>query len=290
MALERNNFGDPLYKAAATAFVIIDHFLGSEFSRQYIELSDHPHPFMHNGHSEAWDYRITYQDRVCKLADYLFALQDENGFDVLVTRFKTRDPRSVFFEAMIARIFRRRGFRIKLQIETGTKGDDFDFQATQGPDKINVEVTACTNERFSDTNLRNIINAKRKQLPSTNPAAIFCILPVTWLANYSGYLNSELDRVTSEYFRATSRRSSDDKSRINSITYCMEATERVGSGAIVGSIMHTVLIENARLDFDLSFLFEDDPHVLVGGLSGRDDPEATLKLNLTSLSYWKLIR
>jgi hypothetical protein len=111
-----------LDRSISAAFVIIQHFLGMDFSDNYIDLShDRPDPFMRNSFSMEWNDRILYQDRVCALAHYLYLLRHIDGFDALILRFKKRrgDVRAVFFEAMSAAKFKRAGFSIKVITESG---------------------------------------------------------------------------------------------------------------------------------------------------------------------------
>jgi hypothetical protein len=74
------------------------------------------------------------------------------------------------------------GFDVRARPEAGVRGEDFDFQAVRDGETINVEVAAWTSSAFSIQTVENALHRKRKQLPDTNPAMIFCVLPESWFA------------------------------------------------------------------------------------------------------------
>jgi hypothetical protein len=67
---------------------------------------------------------------VIDLADAIFLLKDEDGFDILLSRIALRPLRSVYFEAIAAKYFRNAGFRIEIRKEAFVRGHDFDFSAS----------------------------------------------------------------------------------------------------------------------------------------------------------------
>ena len=172
---------DALERRYAAATVILRHYLGESFIAECVCLSETPDPFMLNEFDESSDNRFVHMQRVCALADYLFILRDITGFDILLDRIVTRRPlRAPYFEARTASYFRTAGYALTVREERRVKREDFDFQAILNGEKINIEVTACTNAAFSEKNVSNILDEKRKQLPDDAPAAIYCIVPVEW--------------------------------------------------------------------------------------------------------------
>jgi len=280
-AIAKGGFYDDLAKAIAVAFVIIEHFLGKDFSDRYIAPSNNPNPYMMNGFDTDPGSRFLYQDRVIRFADYLYRLQGEQGFDILLERFTSnRDMRSVNLEAMVANYFKKHQFDVEILRLTGVKGRDFDFTAMRNVDVFNVEVTGCTNDKFSARNLTNVLNSKRKQLPSTGPALLYCILPQEWLSHYPD-LNFGLFHVTCNFYEISKR--------INAVIYVMSQIRRIGSGAAFFDVFAPITNPNARFKPDLSFLFQDKPELraLQRELLANSDKNFPAKLD--SLSYWPLI-
>jgi hypothetical protein len=150
------------------------------------------------------EYHATYPLNVIRLAETLFIIRRCEGFSCLCDRFKSRDLRSTFFEASVARMFAVAGFSPQFRPEIGEIEKDFDFTATNGNEIINIEVTALTARRFSYNTIKTALNRKREQLPRDNPAAIFCIIPELWSKQQID-LNAEIERSAKRFFGSTSR-------------------------------------------------------------------------------------
>jgi hypothetical protein len=235
----------------AAAVVILRYFLGENFIARRVRLSETPDPFLLNEFDEQSDNRFIHVQRVCALADYLYTLKEVEGFDVLLERLSTRETRGSYFEARILHYFQQDNFEVAIKHESGVKRGDFDFTAFGGGDKLNVEVTSCTNDRFSVTNLRNVLNAKRKQLPHTAPAALYCILPVRWFESYSDLQFGLMD-VTLSFFRTTHR--------INYVCYVWDPLEKLKTGVVLAEVSFPIVNPATRHRApDLSFLFKDKP-------------------------------
>jgi hypothetical protein len=200
---------------------IIKFFLGEEFMERYIRLSETPDNFMCNGFNDSNAYRMVYQDRVALLADFLFKLNADREFKELVKRFNSnRDIRSVFTEAMSASSFKDKTFNVEMVTASGIKTHDFDFKAINYRTEINVEVTACTNDRFSYKNLSNVLAAKRKQLPNNAPAILFCDILERWLSHYPD-LKFGVMQTTFDFFKKSRR--------INAIVYVIPVFDKYDS-------------------------------------------------------------
>ena len=154
--------------------------------------------------NEAGDLSAHYPLNVLRLADALFTLRRSPGFSEICRRFMGRDLRSTYFEVSVARRFADNGASLDFRAETGKKGEDFDFAAAVGSETVNVEVTALTAPSFSTNTIENALNTKRKQLPPTKPAAIFCIMPEAW-AHQGVNLNAETYNIPQKFFKSTGR-------------------------------------------------------------------------------------
>jgi hypothetical protein len=89
--------------------------------------------------------------------------------------------------------------------------EDFDFYASRDGETVNVEVTALTLGQFSPQNVENALQHKRKQLPDTDPAIIFCVLPESWSETPMGVA---LGKLTKKFFGNTRR--------ISAVVYVIE--------------------------------------------------------------------
>jgi hypothetical protein len=155
----------------------------------------------------------TYVLRLGLIAETLFLLRASDGFDEFCWRLRERDLRAAFYEAFAARLFFDAQFQIHARPETYIKGDDFDFWATKGQQRVNVEVTTLAEKRFSQKTIPNSLNKKRQQLPDTAPAVIVVGLPNQWMAEKRDW-NSYLLQVSNNFFRGSKK--------INAIVFLQE--------------------------------------------------------------------
>lgn len=137
-----------------------------------------------------------HASRTLLIGETLFMLRSEPGFPEICRRLRSHDFRSAYFELYATRMFTEAGFAIFARPETGVKGQDFDFRAANNDEAINVEVTALTPEEYSPTTITNALHKKRKQVPDTEPAVIFCALPESWNPKIN-----EMDHAMSEIVR-----------------------------------------------------------------------------------------
>jgi hypothetical protein len=152
---------------------------------------------------------------------------------------------------MSASSFKDKTFNVEMVTASGIKTHDFDFKAINYRTEINVEVTACTNDRFSYKNLSNVLAAKRKQLPNNAPAILFCDIPERWLSHYPD-LKFGVMQTTFDFFKKSRR--------INAIVYYVMHQIRHLKSAVVSTTINVPLFNSsARYQTDLSFLCEDVP-------------------------------
>lgn len=278
---------DVVFKTYLTAVTIIRYFLGHKFCERYIKLIDQPNSYMMNSLTNATDQQFFHQHRVSWLANYLFFLQNEKGFDLLIQKFTSnRDMRSVNLEAMVATDHKKDDFSIEILPSSGVRGQDFDFKAfNDSGDVVNVEVTGCTNATFSASTIANILQTKRSQLPkSSGPSLLYCILPQDWLQQNPN-LKSDVERATLEFYTKSQTK------RINAAVFLIPEMTRIGDGAFFTVGHFAVSNSSSQFPLDLSFLTRDRPevreaHKFISAISpGHTPPEPFLK----TLSYWSFI-
>jgi hypothetical protein len=272
-----------MYLAAS---MIISYFLGDRFSERYIKPGTTPDPYMMNSITNSTpEENLMHQDRVVALADYLFSLQKERGFDVLVQRFTTnRDMRSVNLEAMVACHYKKNNFSVEVLPSSGIRGRDFDFKAFDKSGKLNVEVTGCKKATYGASTVRNILHKKKDQLPlSSGPGFLYCILPQDWLQQNPN-LVSDVSNVTREFYARSKPR------RINAVVFLISQLIRMGSGAAFLIEQFLVANQHAQFPFDLSLLTKEPavaPEVrnIIATMNPNQTPDTWLK----NCSYWGLV-
>ena len=173
-----------------------------------------------------------HSGRVIIIGETLFLMRSAPGFAEFCRRLSGRDLRSTYFEIYAARMFFEGGYEVGARPEVGMRGEDFDFCASLGDETVNVEVTALTPEHFSPQNVENALHHKRKQLPDSDPAVIFCILPESWADTPMGVA---LGEFTKRFFGGTGR--------VSAVVYVIEKHIEWEKGGEVGhlSMQHLCL-------------------------------------------------
>ena len=69
---------------------------------------------------------------------------------------------------------------------------------------MNVEVTSFTADAFSRNTVLNALKRKRDQVPDSEPAVIYCVIPERWLGSVAD-LDASLRDITNQFFRGTRR-------------------------------------------------------------------------------------
>lgn len=175
-----------------------------------------------------------HSGRVILIGETLFLMRLCPGFSEFCRRLRGRDLRSTYFEMYAARMFCEGGYEIRAKPEVGIRREDFDFQALVEGEAVNVEVTALTADSFSARTVENALNQKRKQLPDTDAAIIFCILPESWATTPN--LGQALGLVTKRFFEGTRR--------ISAVVFVIEMHVDIEQDGPVGrlSIHHVCLL------------------------------------------------
>ncbi len=144
-----------------------------------------------------------HSGRVILIGETLFLMRTAPGFAEFCRRLSGRDLRPAYFETYAARMFIEGGYRVFARPESGTRGRDFDFRAVREDETVNVEVTALTGSQFTPQTIQNALQRKRKQLPDTEPAIVFCVLPESWWGTTS--LGPLLTKIVERFFERTKR-------------------------------------------------------------------------------------
>jgi hypothetical protein len=168
-----------------------------------------------------------HSGRVIIIGETLFLMRSEPGFAEFCRRLSGRDLRSTYFEIYAARMFFENGYEVGARSEVGVRGEDFDFYASREGEMVNVEVTALTPERFSPQNVENALHHKRKQLPDTEPAIIFCVLPESWWSDKP--IGAELAKLTKGFFENTRR--------VSAVVYVIEKHMELEEDGQVGHLL-----------------------------------------------------
>ncbi len=179
------------------AHLVLREYIGTQF----LETND----FLDYSMDDRDVINYTYTTRILVVGDAIFSLRSCSGCREICRRMKERSLREVYFEALAAKQFRKSGFDIRVHPEFGIKGLDFDFCAARDGIEVNVEVTAFTAPGFSPNTVKNTLNHKRKQLPKSGPAFIFCITPDSWWAEMSTNEFDALKIVVDRFFEGSKR-------------------------------------------------------------------------------------
>ena len=271
---------DKLYLFAAHK--VIEHFIQRNF---FAELPRADTVFL-DGRSVnvRGDIFYGFPARILLIGESLFLLRQCRGFNEICRRLKSQTLRAAYFEMIAAKQFFRAGFDIQAKPESGIRGEDFDFTALRRAVKINVEVTALDDRKFSAVTVLNALNQKRKQLPRTHPTVIFCVLPERWRSEGIN-LNIWAATTAKTFLRQTRR--------VNAIVFAMEHHFDIAADQTRGMlvlILKPFFNNDVYFPCDLSFLeFEHSfsPHLraaIAGEPIGLND--LTRKVRRSEFYEW----
>jgi hypothetical protein len=199
----------PHLKSYAIAMAVVEFYLETNFGRIRAELN-----------SPEFNVRQQVM-RMQVIAQALFALRNQPGFEEFCRRFNERGHRSIYFEATSAANFQQAGFRVGARREASVLTEDFDFEVRMGDHKMAVEVTGLTSEQFSSSAFLRALNKKRRQLPADSACCLHCYYPAEWNVQ-NPKLDAEMDVVVAEFLRRSGR--------INYLTLQREEYQKYGEG------------------------------------------------------------
>jgi hypothetical protein len=201
------NETDPTSRVYGAAVEILKQKLGDDFLTRKVRKATPHDPFLLNkGDEQSDEEQRLHIQRVCSLADALYKLEGQKGFDALcnrLTRKRAIDP--AYADSEVAKLIARRGYEVEIKTETGQRGKDFDMVVRKnGAPDLNVEVTNSDAKTFRPGTVKNILQSKRSQVPKGEPAGLFVLFPISWFDGQPNLLR-ELENVTNAFFGGSSR-------------------------------------------------------------------------------------
>lgn len=120
-----------------------------------------------------------HQDRVVALAEILLNLQDVDGFDGRLPKWRTESAETVLGEAEGLRLLYRAGILTRLPLE-GTDGR-FDAEVICGGTILACEVkTKLASTELSEATIEKSLATARRQLPAGLPGIVILKIPESW--------------------------------------------------------------------------------------------------------------
>lgn len=223
-----DDFWRPEIFRGFVAMAVVSHYLGTTFSAS----SDR---FL------SFDQRVPdtvpwqRTARIDQIAESVFRLRCEPGFEEICRRLKSRGLRAAAFEAEAARMFHQHGFSILSRSEKGSFGEDFDFSISGHGIVANVEATAFEDQVWNPSSITNALRHKRGQLPREKPAIIVGFIPGTWRFTVPNF-EHELQMLAERFLRSTQR--------INYLVFGEDVQASKGDGGI--AFLHVIQHKNQR--------------------------------------------
>lgn len=179
--------------------------------------------------------------RIIHLAHMLWSLKDQEGFAEFLKNKDRSNFESTYYEVTSAHWFLKSSKSIRLVVESGVKGADFDIEVKGffPYDSLNVEVKAKQIDFTTEQQIINKFKKTRSQLPKDGNGVIFCKI------NLSGLLTQEeFIRATQTFLKSTNR--------IAFIVYCWDSWDLIQEGIALAYIavnregeMHSIFGESS---------------------------------------------
>jgi hypothetical protein len=139
------------------------------------------------------------------LAEMLYNLQGETGFDECIYKMRRGDIDGTYAELDFGRMLYLYQVPFRYVVPTGSTGDDYDVEILYpngttvcGDAKCKLESTV-----FSRNTVDHALEQARSQLPKGRPGIVFLKLPMTWL-DIPNILQSCID-TAADFLRTTRR-------------------------------------------------------------------------------------
>jgi hypothetical protein len=187
-------------------------FVDNEWTNQMV-FSQHPtvsrsnrkgRAFMRAEPTEA-DERFRNQERMVRIAEWLFNLQSVEGIDARLEDLRLGMVESTFAELEAGAFLWRRAVPFRYINPSGTKGADYDAEIPLHEKiKVNCEVKSKTEETdLSEGAVLNPLQTARKQLPPAEPGPVFLKVPEHWVQQPEAA--RILPTIIDAFLRGTSR-------------------------------------------------------------------------------------
>jgi hypothetical protein len=193
------------------ATVLLRHYLGTAWCNECAIPGQTDIPrrsragrlFLRTDHDGRED-RYRYQERLERLAMFLYKLQDSQGIASRLASIRDGHIESTYAELEFAWHFVWRGVQIRFLDRCGIKGRDYDFDAGEETSTVCCEVK-CKLEStdLGENTIVNALDAARKQTPAERAAIIGVKIPKTWIRESA--LGAMFDSALASFFRNSSR-------------------------------------------------------------------------------------
>ncbi len=174
--------------------------------------------------------RFRYQERVARLAELLFQLQDVSGIAARCDSIVQGQIESGYAELEFAGHFLRRDIAVRLLDRSGVKGDDYDFDVGSDDHLVACEVK-CKIEStgLQESTISNTLGHARKQLARGRPGIIGVKIPEAWIS--SPELESKFGAALDSFFR--------NSDRVVAVVARWERVLTVGTGGVIPYLART---------------------------------------------------
>lgn len=179
--------------------------------------------------------------RIIHLAHMLWSLKDQEGFAEFLRNKDTNNFESTYYELTAAYWFLKSSKSVRLVVESGVKGADFDIEVKEFflYNSLNVEVKAKQIDFTTEQQIINKFKKTRSQLPQDGNGVIFCKV------NLSGLLTQKkLIQAAQIFLKSTNR--------IAFIVYCWDSWNLIQEGIALAYIavnregeMHSIFGESS---------------------------------------------
>src|SRR5882724_99579 len=210
VGLKQKPSGDEKALRYFFATVLLRHYLGTAWcddvkpGQADIRRSSRAGRLFLRTDNDRSDDRYKHQERIERLAELLYNLQDVQGIASRRASIQEGAVESTYAELEFAGHFTRRGVRVQFLDRSGVKGNDYDLDAGQGATAVCCEVK-CKLES-TDLGGNTIISAladARKQMPADRAAIIGVKIPEPWISEPA--LRRMLESALASFFRNSGR-------------------------------------------------------------------------------------
>jgi hypothetical protein len=145
------------------------------------------------------------QEHALRIAELLFNQQSVEGIDGRLNDLREGQVEATYAELEAGGFLLRHGIPFKYIDETSVKGLDYDGQIIlHNGERVNCEMKCkIESTQFSESTIRNTLDAARKQLPSGEPSLVFLKIPELWV--HHPEISTALPTVINDFLRGTSR-------------------------------------------------------------------------------------
>ncbi len=155
--------------------------------------------------SSKHEEKFEYQDRVIKLAEFLFNLCSVEGFEEKLEDLRNKDLEAVYSELQCAGFIAKRSIPFRFVTPSGTRGCDYDVEMLNVEGKpIPTEIkTKVEGTAISMSTIKSSLDAARRQLPSGCPGVAFVKIPEAWVSVPE--VAVQVAQALEEFFKNTGR-------------------------------------------------------------------------------------